>query len=306
MSRGQPGPTPCKVVLLGDLMIDVICRPSEEPILDEEVEGDIAVEPGGQAFVVAAWLVRQGCRAVAIGALSGSPSGRLIKTLAEGYGVTIAGPTVPKLQGTVVLISRADGTSSKITHVGAASMLTDEAIRPDLLDGCAAVYISGYVFGRPEPSVAAALALCRLAHARSIAVYIDVAARVVARTAGAARYEALLAECRPTVLFGTEAEYATVLADASEARRLAPIIVIKRGRRGATLIEAASSSDHPAPLVEVADASGAGDALAAAFIAEHLTGASPRQALRRGLDVAAACIARVGPLPEPLGRPLGV
>ncbi len=73
-----------------------------------------------------------------------------------------------------------------------------------------------------------------------------------------------------------------------------PLIVIKRGADGATLVAGDRTVDVPADRVEVVDVIGAGDALCAGLLSGLLDGLDPADALRRGSWVAGRCVASPG------------
>src|SRR5437868_5768819 len=131
------------------------------------------------------------------------------------------------------------------------------------------------------------------------AVSLGAEARVVAAlgddaAAGLVRNELL---CRGTPAYGpvytgvtgvvvsivaTEAEWEIL----GGAYMTAPLAVLKRGARGCTIVSPDARIDLAPLPVEVADATGAGDALAAGF----LLGGSLEEAGRRGLEAAARCV----------------
>jgi sugar/nucleoside kinase (ribokinase family) len=75
-------------------------------------------------------------------------------------------------------------------------------------------------------------------------------------------------------------------------------VVIKRGSAGAALGDAAGVAlTLPAPVVEVVDTTGAGDAFAAAFLIADLGGEQPAACLAAGIAAGAAAVKRVGGQP---------
>jgi 5-dehydro-2-deoxygluconokinase len=74
----------------------------------------------------------------------------------------------------------------------------------------------------------------------------------------------------------------------------APVLVLKRGERGATVFESGEETDVPGFPVEVINGLGAGDAFAAAFGHALLRGASVVEAVRRGTVAGAIVASRLG------------
>ena len=73
-----------------------------------------------------------------------------------------------------------------------------------------------------------------------------------------------------------------------------PVLVLKRGERGATVVEGGDETDVPGFPVEVVNGLGAGDAFAAAFGQALLHGASVVDAVRRGTVAGAIVASRLG------------
>ena len=73
-----------------------------------------------------------------------------------------------------------------------------------------------------------------------------------------------------------------------------PVLVLKRGERGATVVEGGEETDVPGFPVEVVNGLGAGDAFAAAFGQALLRGASVVDAVRRGTVAGAIVASRLG------------
>jgi 5-dehydro-2-deoxygluconokinase len=110
-----------------------------------------------------------------------------------------------------------------------------------------------------------------------------------------ARYPALMARAVDTcqVVIGSDEEFAAaklrpeiLVAHGKQA----PIVVVKHGPDGASLLTNAGRWSIPGVAVDVVCALGAGDALAAAFTAGLLRGLAPLAALERG-NAAGAIVA---------------
>ena len=95
---------------------------------------------------------------------------------------------------------------------------------------------------------------------------------------------------RPDLLFAAGSEAGALADDEETLLEVAPIVVLKRGPRGASLLYreggAARRVEVVAQPVEAADTTGAGDAFDAGFIlgwlAARRTGAPVATAIRRG------------------------
>src|SRR4029079_7629156 len=100
---------------------------------------------------------------------------------------------------------------------------------------------------------------------------------------GPVRFREVLERLAPDVIFANEAEWEIVGA----AYGLPPTPVVKRGARG-VLVLGDERVELPAASVEVVDATGAGDALAAGFLV-----GGPELAV----EAAARCVGKLGAMP---------
>jgi 5-dehydro-2-deoxygluconokinase len=103
-------------------------------------------------------------------------------------------------------------------------------------------------------------------------------------------YPALAARAVETadIVIGNEEEVAAAGVDNP------PVLVLKRGERGATVVEDGEETDVPGFPVEVVNGLGAGDAFAAAFGHALLRGSSVVGAVRRGTVAGAIVASRLG------------
>ena len=259
-----------RICTLGDLLLDVIVRPEAPLAPDGDVPALTRAAPGGQAANVAAWAVSLGASARVICKRGNDAAGALLTSEVEGHGVEVSGPVVPGRSGVVVSLVDGDGRRTMVSDRGVAPELDE--IDPAWLAGCDVLHVSGYSLLR-EPIARAALAAARLAPR----VSVDLSSAPDVRAFGVERFRALLEELGPDLVFANEDERDAVGGlDASW--------IVKLGRRGAVFPE----GERAARPVEVVDATGAGDALAAGYLV-----GGPAVAL----DAAARCVGRMGAMP---------
>jgi sugar/nucleoside kinase (ribokinase family) len=118
---------------------------------------------------------------------------------------------------------------------------------------------------------------------------IDLSSVAGLREYGAARFAAELARLKPDLLFAAESETLGVRME-----DLAKVPVLKLGPDGCQV----SGHHIPARHVQEVDATGAGDALAAAFCVSYLDGATPIEAAERAVVIASGSVTRAGARPS--------
>jgi sugar/nucleoside kinase (ribokinase family) len=101
----------------------------------------------------------------------------------------------------------------------------------------------------------------------------------------------VLARLKPEVLFATETEAATL---AVPLESLAQVPVLKLGAAGGRVF----GRTIAAPPVKAIDATGAGDAFAAAFCVAWLHGATPVEAAEKAVQAASQSVLLVGARPS--------
>jgi sugar/nucleoside kinase (ribokinase family) len=265
-------PRPLSICTIGDLMLDVVVVPERSLAADADTPATIRLSAGGQAANVAAWTSALGARSRLICKRASDVAGELAATELERYGVEVCGPVVGGRGGVVVSLSDADGRRTMASDRGVASRLEVSELDLSWVRSCDVLHVSGYCLLR-EPMAEAAIAAARAA-AR---VSVDLGSARDIEAVGAARFAAHLEALAPDLAFATEAERAAVPGfDAAW--------VIKLGAGGARFPEGV----YPAPPVEVVDATGAGDALAAGYLV-----GGPE----RAIEAAARCLGLIGAMP---------
>jgi ribokinase len=271
------------VACLGDVMLDVIVEPSEAIVTDDDVPADITFAAGGQAANVATWVTALGGRARVFGPRADTGSGHLVERALTGKGVELWGATTGRMGAVLSLLQ--GGTRSMATDPGDLGWL-DEVRSGPWLEGADWLFVSGYALLRtPDPQrVVETVAVAR-AHGTRVAV--DLASASMVSRFGAAAFSALCASLRPSVVFATDAEWAT--SPAAFGAGGTSVLVLKHGARGASFVIDGVADDRPVVPGPVVDVTGAGDALAAGFL---VGGAEV------AMEAAARCVAHRGAQPS--------
>ncbi|RYE08479.1 MAG: ribokinase [Hyphomicrobiales bacterium] len=289
------------VLVIGDVITDIIVIPEGPVVRGSDRRAKIRQRPGGSAANQAAWLASLGApvKFVArVGAADVEPNAAYFRE--RGIEPFLAAdPVAPS--GVLISIVDGDGERSFLTDRGANLNLAAEDLPPSLLDGVSLVLVSGYVFFTEGPRNAV-LALMKEARARQIATAVDPASVGFLREIGAENF-----------LKWTQGS-GTIFANLDEALELTGSVdlnlqmqtlgrfydrvVVKRGvagaavggRKGVTL-------SMPAPLTEVVDTTGAGDAFAAAFLSSELKGLPLDACLKAGITAGSRAVATIGGQP---------
>ncbi len=267
-------------------MLDVVARLEEPLARGADVRASTRIGAGGQAANVAAWAAELGADARCIAKRGDDVAGELVARELAARGVELAGPVAHGSTG-VVLSLVEGGDRSLASARGVAPSLEPGELEEEWL-ACDVAHLSGYAL-LAEPIALAALRAAQLAREHGARISVDVAAWTEIRRYGPVEFRRLLDELAPDVLFATEAEWELL----GGAYLSAPTGVLKRGARGCTVLTVDAQLDFAPLPAEVADPTGAGDALAAGF----LLGGSLEEAARRGLGAAARCVATVGSMP---------
>jgi 2-dehydro-3-deoxygluconokinase len=241
---------------------------------------------------VAIGLARLGHRAAWVGCVSDDDLGAWVAgTLAsEGVDTRFVRRVPAASAGAMVLVDPSDH-ARRVTYLrrGSAGSQLEPADALAALDsGVQWVHLSGITPALSESTREAWVALAREARTRSVRVCLD----VNFRPALWSRREAAdaLASVRGLVNLLVASDDEVDLIDDPGI----PVVVVKRGSAGATLITPEESIDVPAAEVPVVDVIGAGDALCAGLLSGLLDLLTPVDALRRGVWVAGRCVASAG------------
>ena len=289
-----------RVLVVGDLVVDVVLAPSADLISGTDVAGRVMLRQGGSAATTARWLARGGAVVGLVASVGRDAAGRaLIRTIRDDGVTPLVARIAGRQTGRVGVFVARGGERSFVQDRGAALWLTPEHLRERWFAPAELVHIPVYSL-LDHPLGEAGKRAAELAHAAGALVTVDLSSSGPLLALGRAGAIDVVRGARPDLLFAAGSE-AGALADSDESLlEIAPIVVLKRGPQGASLLYrdggAACRVEVTAKPVEATDTTGAGDAFDAGFIlgwlAARRRGASVAVAIRRGAQAGNRLAAR--------------
>jgi sugar/nucleoside kinase (ribokinase family) len=292
-SRPRSRPRPPRVVVLGDLMLDVVLAPDRALESGTDVPGIVEFRQGGSAATTARWLARLGARTSLVAAVGRDPAGRALTAALRADGVV---PRVARVAGArtgrIGVVVTPDGERSFVTDRGAADRLTPGDLRAAWFADAGALHLPAYTLLGESIGPAGQRAI-DLARAAGAIVSLDVASIGPLLARGRRPAQQLVEQAAADLLFATAAEAEALLGRHAVEGLLdfAALAVVKRGSRGATVL-AREGADRlrfevATEHLVVADTTGAGDAFDAGFLHAWLVARGAGQSVTAALQRAA-------------------
>ena len=283
-------PDGLRVVVVGDLLVDVVIAPSTELVTGTDVPGRVMLRQGGSAATTARWLGRSGARVSLIATVGRDAAGRALVETIRRDGVTphvvrIAG----RATGRVGVVVSVGGERSFVQDRGATLCLGPEHLREEWFAGAELLHLPAYsLLGHPLGDAGKRAA--ELARAAGALVTVDLSSSAPLLAVGREAAREIVRGAKPDLLFAAADEARALGSTDEQLLDAAPIVVFKRGPEGATILYRergfVRGSDVAARAVAAADTTGAGDAFDAGFIlgwlAARKIGASTAAGVRRG------------------------
>jgi len=279
--------------VLGDLMLDVVLAPARALETGTDVPGRVALVQGGSAANTARWLGRLGARSTLIAAVGRDGAGRALVDAVRGDRVTLRVSRVPGARtGRIGVVVAPGGERSFVADRGAADLLDPQDLRPAWFRGIDAFHVPAYsLLG--EPLGLAGRRGVALARAEHALVSVDLASIGPLLAKGRRAARALIAEIAPDLLFATAAEAEALLGRSAVEGLLeyAPMAVVKRGSKGATVLATEGDGqlrfEVATQHLVAADSTGAGDAFDAGFLVGWFAARAAGRSLPASLQRAA-------------------
>jgi sugar/nucleoside kinase (ribokinase family) len=280
-----------RVVVLGDLVVDVVLAPSMDLATGTDVPGRVMLRQGGSATTTALWLGRCGARAALVAAVGRDAEGRSLVEAVRRAGVT---PHVVRIAGyptgRIGVLVAPGGERSFVQDRAATLRLAPEHLREAWFAGADLLHLPTYSL-LDGPLGDAGRRAASLAHAAGALVTVDLSSSHPLLALGLSGAAAVIASVRPDLLFSAGAEARAIAETDDSLLDVAPIVVLKRGSAGATVLfrdgTATGRIEVAAKPVPASDTTGAGDAFDAGFILGWLQARREETAPAAGLRRAA-------------------
>ncbi len=296
------------VLTVGETVIDLI---SAEEVDSLQAAATFHRYQGGSPANLALYVARLQGRAALISKVGKDPFGEFARDRLREAGVELSGLRLDAgVHTTVIFITRTPGTAESLALREGDYHLTAAEIDETLIRRARVVHASAFALSR-EPARSAVGRALRLAHAQGKLVSLD------------PNYNPLIWSDREEAreVLGELFSYATLTKPSlDDARRLfgpgkspeqyidryhalGPKVVVLTMGDGGTLLSTAGERAHiPARDIEVADATGAGDAFWAGFLMALLDGNPLRDCVFFAREIAERKLQTVGPFADTLDR----
>jgi sugar/nucleoside kinase (ribokinase family) len=276
-----------RVVVVGDLAVDVLVEPVTPAVPGADVRARIRMTAGGAGANTAAWLAHLGAEVTLVARIGDDPAGRAAADELREAGVRPVLRVDPVHPTCTVVALLGDGDRTLLSDRGAAAHLV-AADLPDLT-GADHLHLSGYVL-LDASSREAGLAVLAAARAAGLTASVD-------PQVAPALTPAFLEWVRGVDLLLPNADELAALGGAEAALAAVDAIAVTNGPNPAVWRDRRGISSTSPPHVAVVDATGAGDAFDAGFLVAWLGAAGPEQALSAACAAGAAAVGRFGARP---------
>lgn len=274
-----------KVVVIGDVIEDIIVLAPSERKTNTDNPSSIKSTPGGSGANFAVWLASLGVQTELVARVSKEDKQRL-----EHYFHSVH--VTPRLEADE---EKETGKIVVLVEGNTRTFFTDRAANLKLkakdleLSNSHLLYISGYsVLSLGETKTQK---LIQAAKNQGLLVAIDPGSTSFIENFGVSNF--LDAIKGADIIFPNQEEY--LLLGAENLTQLFPEVVVTKGELGAELV---GKAQVQAIEVQAVDPTGAGDAFAAKYIAERLSGSGGVEALEYANDFAALAVQKLGAQPS--------
>jgi sugar/nucleoside kinase (ribokinase family) len=285
-----------RVLVLGDLNLDILADAAESAPAGDEVRGVVRVEAGGSAGTFARVAASLGATVIFLGAVGQDIAGDLLERSLRDAGVEPRLRRVNIPSGAILAIRRGR-ERSMICSRGANDGLVEEWIDPRWFDRADHLHVSGYALLADGQRAAARRAIA-WASAAGASVSLDPPPANLIESFGVNEFREELRGAN--WLFPNEEEGRTLSGVSDEAAIVHALGeeyeagALTLGARGAIAWRGGDVDRCAAGLTLDVNPTGAGDAYAAGFVVALLSGASLSRANQAACDAATGYLTRRG------------
>lgn len=259
---------------------------------------------GGDTMNATIAAARQGARTGYITALGRDMFGEALRGLWRDEGVDASGVAEDADAPTGVYFVKPEPAGRAFTYLrkgSAASRFGPGMLPRDMIAAARILHVSAISMAVSQSMRAAVFEAIAIAREAGVAVSLDTNLRLALWDLDLARETIFAAIPQTDVLFPSEDE-AETLTGLTGADRLAdrflamgaPLVVLKRGERGALIATPGGRTEIPPAPSEPVDSTGAGDSFAGAFLAHWLAHGDATRAGRAAAAVAARVVSGYG------------
>ena len=286
------------ILVVGNLMIDVVVDMPGSLELGSDLPSEIHTTFGGTGGNVGAWAAVAGARPLVVGVVGADAWGEAFERQMQRLGALTALRKHESLPtGMLVALVHPDGERSMLPDSRANSALSWGDFDEVDWNSFKWLYLSAYVLFDPAIR-AVGERLLEAAADHDVRVALDPASAAPLRSIDPALLRDWLSRCDLLLPNGPETDALASMGVWESLLGSCPMIAAKRGAEGVDLHQRGRAVEHvPAAPAELVDTVGAGDAFAGGMLAALVAGASPTDAAKAAVQVAAKAVAIRGAQP---------
>lgn len=277
---------------IGDLIEDVVVWLSAEPNLGTDTDSIIQRTRGGSAANVAMFAALTGTESRFIGQVGNDALGQQLCSALQQAGVDVCVVSEGRT-GSIVVLVQPNGERTFLTDRGVASHLSH--FDASLMANVGILHVPSYSLVT-EPLASTSLLYIKAAQSLGAVISIDASSTSVLEHFGVARYKSLIQSIQPQIFLCNEDEAGLLGVGATEGMPGAALTVIKRGAHSTLAISQNNERSEVAvaPVANIVDTTGAGDAFAAGFLPTFVATNDVEVAIARGHAIAARVLRSPG------------
>jgi len=275
------------IVVLGDIAVDIVSKLRTPLTRGSDAPASVRVMPGGSGANVAVWLARLGQPVTFIGRVGNDLFGRWLADDMTREGVQLA-LAIDKQRptGVIQVLVEPSGERTMVPDRGANAFWATQDVPEALIAQSSLLHVTGYVLLDPS-SQHGALQAMRYARIHGVPISLDPSSHAPLKALGIAHFWSLVGQVTILLPNRSEAEVLsgepTPEAALTVLQKRATVVAIKLDRDGCL---AGAGSDRwrvPAASADIINATGAGDAFDAAFLARWLADGHIEAACQAGV-----------------------